>query len=33
MRFVSTKVGNLTGIKVALDPGNGVGCVVIDKIF
>ncbi|MEC8707030.1 MAG: hypothetical protein VXX45_01860 [Candidatus Thermoplasmatota archaeon] len=33
MRFVSTKVGNLTGIKVALDPGNGVGCVVVNKIF
>ena len=33
MRFVSTKVGNLAGIKVALDPGNGVGCVVVDKIF
>ncbi|MDG1545312.1 MAG: hypothetical protein BEU00_02345 [Marine Group III euryarchaeote CG-Epi3] len=31
--FVSTKVGNLNGIKVALDPGNGVGCVVVDRIF
>ncbi len=33
MNFVSTKVGNLNGIKVALDPGNGVGCVVVDRIF
>ena len=33
MDFVSTKVGNLNGIKVALDPGNGVGCVVVERIF
>ena len=33
MGFVSTKVGKLDGIKVALDPGNGVGSVVVDKIF
>ena len=33
MEFVSTKVGTLKGIKVALDPGNGVGCVVVDRIF
>ncbi len=33
MNFVSKKVGSLKGIKVALDPGNGVGCVVVDRIF
>ena len=33
MDFVSTKVGRLNGIKVALDPGNGVGCVVVERIF
>ena len=33
MDFVSTKVGNLNGIKVALDPGNGVGCVVVERVF
>ena len=33
VEFVSEKVGNLNGIKVALDPGNGVGCVILDKLF
>ena len=31
--FVSEKVGSLDGMKVALDPGNGVGCVIIDRLF
>ena len=31
--FVSGKVGSLNGMKVALDPGNGVGCVIIDRLF
>ena len=31
--FVAGKVGSLDGMKVALDPGNGVGCVVIDRLF
>jgi len=31
--FVSGKVGHLDGMKVALDPGNGVGCVVIERLF
>ena len=33
VNFVSNKVGSLDGIKVALDPGNGVGCVVIERLF
>ena len=31
--FVAGKVGSLDGMKVALDPGNGVGCVVIERLF
>ena len=31
--FVSQKVGDLSGMKIALDPGNGVGCVIIDRLF
>ena len=33
VEFVSEKVGSLDGMKVALDPGNGVGCVIIDRLF
>ena len=31
--FVSTKVGSIKGTKIALDPGNGVGCVIVEKLF
>ena len=28
--FVKSKVGNLEGMRIALDPGNGVGSLIID---
>jgi len=31
--FVKSKVGNLEGMRIALDPGNGVGSLIIDEIF
>ena len=31
--FVSTKVGSIKGTRIALDPGNGVGCVIVEKLF
>ena len=31
--FVSTKVGSIKGTKIALDPGNGVGCVIVERLF
>jgi len=33
VNFVSDKVGSIEGMRVALDPGNGVGCVIIEKLF
>ena len=33
VNFVSDKVGSIEGMRVALDPGNGVGCVIIDRLF
>ena len=33
VNFVSEKVGSIEGMRVALDPGNGVGCVVIERLF
>ena len=33
IKFVSGKVGDLSGMKVALDPGNGVGCVILERLF
>jgi phosphomannomutase len=31
--FVKSKVGNLEGMRVAIDPGNGVGSIIIDELF
>ena len=31
--FVKSKVGNLEGMRIAIDPGNGVGSLIIDEIF
>ena len=31
--FVKSKVGNLEGMRIAIDPGNGVGSVIIDELF
>ena len=31
--FVKSKVGNLKGMRIAIDPGNGVGSLIIDEIF
>jgi phosphomannomutase len=31
--FVSSKVGSIVGTKIALDPGNGVGCVIVERLF
>ena len=33
VHFVSDKVGSIEGMRVALDPGNGVGCVIIERLF
>jgi len=33
VNFVSKKVGSIKGTKIALDPGNGVGCVIVEKLF
>ena len=33
VNFVSDKVGSIEGMRVALDPGNGVGCVIIERLF
>jgi len=33
VNFVSDKVGSVEGMRVALDPGNGVGCVIIERLF
>ena len=31
--FVMSKMGNLDGMKIAIDPGNGVGSIIIDELF
>jgi phosphomannomutase len=33
VNFVSDKVGSIEGMRIALDPGNGVGCVIIERLF
>ncbi len=31
--FVMSKMGNLDGMRIAIDPGNGVGSIIIDELF
>ena len=31
--FVKSKMGSLDGMRIAIDPGNGVGSIIIDELF